>query len=46
MLLYLFFNYLLSTCQKNWKLKNGPRLPTLPYYELPKPGETVTGDRY
>ena len=31
MLLYLFFDSLLSTCQKKWKLKNGPRLPTLPY---------------
>ena len=29
MLLYLFFDSLLSTCQKKWKLKNGPRLPTL-----------------
>ena len=31
MLLYLFFDSLLSTCQKKkWKLKNGPRLPTFP----------------
>ena len=31
MLLYLFFDSLLSTCQKKWKLKNCLRLPTLPY---------------
>ena len=31
MLLYLFFDYLLSTCSKKWKLKNGPRLTPLPY---------------
>ena len=31
MLLYLFFDSLLSTCQKKWKLKNYPRPPTLPY---------------
>ena len=31
MLLYLFFNSLLSICLKKWKLKNGPRLPTFPY---------------
>ena len=34
MLLYLFFDSLLLTCQKKWKLKNGPRLPTLPYIFL------------
>ena len=27
----LFFDSSLSTCPKKWKLKNGPRLPTLPY---------------
>ena len=27
-----FFDSLLSTCPKKWKLKNGPRLPTLPYF--------------
>ena len=27
----MFFDALLSTCAKKWKLKNGPRLPTLPY---------------
>ena len=31
-LLYCIFDSPLSTCQKKWKLKNGPRLPTLPYY--------------
>ena len=30
MLLYMFFDSLLSTGPKKWKLKNGPRLPTLP----------------
>ena len=35
MLLYLFFDYLLSISPKKWKLKNGPRLPTLPYPGVP-----------
>ena len=29
---YSFFDFLLSTCpKKKWKLKNGQKLPTLPY---------------
>ena len=31
LILYLFFDYLLSTFPKKWKLKNGPRLPTRLY---------------
>ena len=35
MLLYLFFDSLLSTCpKKKLKLKNSPRLPTLPYLSI------------
>ena len=31
MLQYLFSDSLLSTCPKKWKLKNGLKVPTLPY---------------
>ena len=34
MLLYLFFDCVLFTCPKKWKLKNGPGLPTLPHGSL------------